>query len=311
MQSEENGIIIIDKPAGTTSAKVVARLKKITGALKAGHTGTLDPLATGVMVCCINRATRLARFFLAGDKKYKAVLYLGKETDTQDATGKTTAVCDSIELTSQRIREVFKEFEGSMAQAPPVFSSLKHKGVPLYKLARQGKPIQKPPRQILIHYLKISDIDIPKIHFEVSCSSGTYIRTLCADIGKRLGCGGHLKSLRRIESCGFSINQACDLQEVEMLSTSGMLSERIISMANAVIGMAGYISDTNLSEKIIAGRKITAKDLENMPFIEKKSSAFKNFIKIIGKENNLLAVLENTGETEQYDYCCVFPKNLL
>ncbi len=311
MQFEENGIIIIDKPAGITSAKVVAHLKKITGAFKAGHTGTLDPLATGMMVCCINRATRLARFFLAGDKKYEAVLYLGKETDTQDATGKTTAVCNSIRLTSQRIREVFKEFEGSMEQAPPVFSSLKHKGIPLYKLARQGRPIQKPPRQILIHYLKISDIDIPEIHFEVSCSSGTYIRALCADIGRRLGCGGHLKSLRRIESCGFSINQACDLKKVETLSKSGKLSERLVSMADAVSRMAGYTSDTILSEKIITGKKITAKDFENIPFIEKKGGAFKNFIKIIDKENNLLAVLEDTGKTEQYDYCCVFPRNLL
>jgi tRNA pseudouridine55 synthase len=309
MQFGGNGIIIIDKPAGITSAKVVARLKKITGARKAGHTGTLDPFATGVMICCINRATRLARFFLSGDKKYEAVLYLGEETDTQDRTGRTTAICKDIELSEEEIRDVFSEFEGPMKQMPPVFSSLKHKGTPLYKLARQGNPVQKPARQILIHYLKISDIDLPEIHFEVSCSSGTYIRTLCADIGKRIGCGGHLKSLRRIESCGFSIDQALNLEEAEMLSNKGTLSDKIFGMADAMVGMPGYVSDIILSDKIMSGQRITEKDLEDKPFVGKKREQYKNFIKITDKENNLLAILEERGETRQYDYCCVFPKS--
>ena len=309
MQYGGDGIIIIDKPAGTTSAKVVARLKKITGARKTGHTGTLDPFATGVMVCCCNRATRLARFFLAGDKTYEAVLDLGKETDTQDSTGQTTSICKDVEFSAGEIRRVFAEFEGSMEQTPPVFSSLKHKGTPLYKLARQGRPVEKPPRPVKIHYLNILDIGLPEIHFEVSCSSGTYIRTLCADIGKKLGCGGHLKSLRRIESCGFSISQALKLEEVESLATSGRLSEKIIGMADAINGMNGYVSDATLSKKILSGQKITGRNLEHKPFSEGKHEAFKNFIKITDKENRLLAILEKKDETGQYEYCCVFPKN--
>lgn len=309
MQFGGNGIIIIDKPAGITSAKVVARLKEIVGARKVGHTGTLDPFATGVMICCLNRATRLARFFLAGDKKYKAVLCLGEETDTQDRTGKTISVCKDFEFSDKEIRDVFKEFEGPVEQMPPVFSSLKHKGTPLYKLARQGKPVQKPPRQIVIHYLKISDIDLPEVHFEVSCSSGTYIRTLCTDIGKRLGCGGHLKSLRRIESCGFSIDRTLHLEEVEMLSKKGLLQDKIVGMADAIVGMPGYVSNKALSDKIMSGQKITDKNLEDTPFVGENKKNFKNFIKITDKENNLLAVLEENGETGQYDYCCVFPKN--
>jgi tRNA pseudouridine55 synthase len=309
MQFGGNGIIIIDKPAGITSAKVVARLKEIVGARKVGHTGTLDPFATGVMICCLNRATRLARFFLSGDKKYKAVLCLGEETDTQDRTGKTISVCKDLEFSDKEIRDVFKEFEGPVEQMPPVFSSLKHKGTPLYKLARQGKPVQKPPRQILIHYLKISDIDLPEIHFEVSCSSGTYIRTLCSDIGKRLGCGGHLKSLRRIESCGFSIDRTLNLEEVEMLSKKGLLQDKIVGMADAIVGMPGYVSNKALSDKIMSGQKITDKNLEGKPFVGENRKDFKNFIKITDKENNLLAVLEESGETRQYDYCCVFPKS--
>ena len=147
MQFGGDGIIIIDKPAGITSAKVVARLKKITGARKAGHTGTLDPFATGVMVCCFNRATRLARFFLAGDKNYKAVLCLGEETDTQDRTGKTISVCKDIEFSAEEIRDVFTEFEGPMEQMPPVFSSLKHKGTPFISWhARDGLFKSRPGR---------------------------------------------------------------------------------------------------------------------------------------------------------------------
>jgi len=309
MQFGENGIIVIDKPAGMSSAQVVARLKKITGAAKAGHTGTLDPFATGLMVCCLNKATRLARFFLAGDKTYQAVLCLGKETDTQDATGKTTAVCKDIGLTDEKIRNVFKDFEGAMEQTPPVYSSLKHKGTPLYKLARQGTPVQKPPRKILIHYLKISAIKVPEVHFEVACSSGTYIRTLCADIGRKLNCGGHLKRLRRIESCGFSIDLACDLREIEVLSKAGKLSERLVSMADALDGMPGVVSDTVLAEKIMTGKIIATEDVKNLPVINNKTGAFKGFLKVLDKQNNLLAVLEEKGKTKPYDYCCVFPNN--
>jgi len=309
MQYGGDGIIIIDKPAGATSAKVVARLKKIAGARKTGHTGTLDPFATGVMVCCFNRATRLARFFLAGDKTYEAVLYLGQETDTQDSTGETISICKDVEFSAGEIRRVFAEFEGSVEQTPPVFSSLKHKGTPLYKLARQGRPVEKPPRQVMIHYLNISDIRLPEIHFEVSCSSGTYIRTLCADIGKRLGCGGHLKSLRRIESCGFSVSRALSLEEVEGLATDGRLPEKIIGMADAINGMNGYISDAALKRKILSGQKITGRDLKQKPFSERKHGSFKNFIKITDKENHLLAILEEKDEAGQYEYCCVFPKN--
>jgi tRNA pseudouridine55 synthase len=308
MLDEESGIIIVDKPVDITSAGVIAKLIRITGARKAGHTGTLDPFATGVMVCCINRATRLARFFLAGDKKYEAVLYLGKETDTQDATGKATAICEEIKLTEQRIKDVFNDFNGEVQQIPPAFSSLKHKGTRLYKLARQGKPVRKPPRKIFIHDLKISKIDLPEIHFSVSCSAGTYIRTLCSDIGQKLGCGGHLQYLRRTESCGFSIRQALSLKEIETLSMSGNISERLISMADALAGMSEYISDTVLLKKLMFGKKISAKDVENLPFIEKKNSSFDGFIKIIDRKNNLLAVLRKKEDNDQFDYCCVFPK---
>lgn len=164
---ELNGVIVIDKPAAITSAKVVAIIKKLLGAKKVGHAGTLDPDATGILLCCINKATKLAGFFLKSSKKYEAVLHLGVETDTQDAAGKIISTNDELDFTEKTIQAVFRQFEGTIEQVPPAFSALKHKGVPLYKLARKGKAVRKPSRPVFISYNKIRKINMPFISFEV------------------------------------------------------------------------------------------------------------------------------------------------
>jgi len=301
MQSELNGILLVDKPAGITSAKVVARIKKIFGARKVGHTGTLDPFATGILVCCINRATKLARFLLHGNKKYEAVLHLGIETDTQDSTGIVTSTCDNVLFSEIKIRSVFNQFEGSIEQIPPVYSALKWKGTPLYKLARSGKPVQKPARRITIFNIEILGINLPLIHFSISCSAGTYIRTFCADIGKFLGCGGHLKELRRIQSGGFSITEAVKLSELENFALSEKISDRITSMSNALQDMPEHIADKGLAEKIMHGNIITKKDLRPA-----HTETSESFIKIVDINNDLIAVLKDTKESDRYGYCCVF-----
>jgi len=301
MQPELNGILLVDKPAGITSAKVVARIKKIFGARKVGHTGTLDPFATGILVCCINRATKLARFLLHGNKKYEAVLHLGIETDTQDSTGIVTSTCDNVLFSEIKIRSVFNQFEGSIKQIPPVYSALKWKGTPLYKLARSGKPVQKPARRITIFNIEILGINLPLIHFSISCSAGTYIRTLCSDIGKFLGCGGHLKELRRIQSGGFSITEAVKLSEIENFALSEKISDRITSMSNALQDMPEHIADKGLAEKIMHGNIITKKDLRPV-----HTDTSENFIKIVDINNDLIAVLKHTKESDRYGYCCVF-----
>ncbi len=310
MQQERSGIIIIDKSPNMSSAKVVAEVKKITSAKKAGHTGTLDPFATGVMICCLNRATRLAGFFLHENKTYEGVLVLGKETDTLDATGNIVATCNDITFSDKKIASAFKQFEGAIEQLPPVFSALKHKGTPLYKLARKGTPIQKPARKVFISQLKILEIDLPNVHFEVSCGSGTYIRTLCADIGKALGCGGHLKKLRRMESCGFTISQATTLGDLEKHAISEKLSDKLISMNDALMDMPAYISNEKLTEKICHGQSITEKDLINRPFKRNQTGRFVNYIKIIDPDNNLLAVMNHKKSGKPYKYCCVFPPEI-
>jgi tRNA pseudouridine55 synthase len=301
MQSELNGILLVDKPEGMTSAQVVARIKKLFGVRKVGHTGTLDPFATGILICCINRATRLARFFLHGNKKYEAVLHLGVETDTQDSTGIVTSTCDDVLFSEIKIRSVFNQFKGSIEQIPPVYSALKCKGTPLYKLARRGKPVQKPARRITIFNIEILKILLPLIHFSVSCSAGTYIRTLCSDIGKRLGCGGHLKELRRIQSSGFSIAEAVKLSELENIAVSENISHRIISMSKALQDMPEHIADQALAKKIMHGYILTKKDLKPL-----QPEKIEGFIKIVDTNNHLIAVLENMKKRNGFSYCCVF-----
>ncbi len=298
-----NGVIVVDKPADISSARVVARVKALLNVGKAGHTGTLDPFATGVLVCCINDATKLARFLLHGNKKYEAVLQLGVETDTQDFTGNIISTCNKTEFSDKQLRTAFKKFEGDVKQLPPVYSALKHKGVPLYKLARKGKPVQKPARHIFISSINILEIALPAIRFEVSCSAGTYIRTLCSDIGKVLGCGGCLKELRRIESSGFTIKESLTLPELERLALSNKLSDRIISMADTLQNMPEHIADKALTDKIIHGNTLTMLDGIGQ-HTENKDA----FIKILDTNKNLIAVLNFKKDSNRYNYCCVFHK---
>jgi len=304
-----HGILVIDKPANISSARVVAVVKKALNAGKAGHAGTLDPFAEGVLICCVNQATRLAGFLLHGTKKYVAELKLGQETDTQDLTGTVVSNAKAVDYSPQAIQAVFKSFKGTIAQLPPVYSALKHKGVPLYKLARRGQPVQKPPRQVQIYDICVHDIDLPYVRFEVSCSAGTYIRTLGADIGRTLGCGGHLSALKRIESSGFTLDQAISLSTLEELTNSRKVSSKMISMRDALPDVPEFCADERLVEKIRHGQKLTIKDLTGSNGTGRARQAG-DYLKIINREQGLIAILEQNPTGDRMTYYCVFPKKL-
>jgi tRNA pseudouridine55 synthase len=187
-----------------------------------------------------------------------------------------------------------------------VFSALKHKGTPLYKLARKGTPVQKPARKVHISSIKILAIKLPLVHLKVCCSAGTYIRALCADIGKQLGCGGHLFALRRLASSGFKIQQAISLPALEKLALTGEYSSFIVSMADALPDMPAYIADHHLIEKIRHGKPITKKDLNFDPVFARKNMHAAN-IKVVDAGNRLLAVLNFIKNQEKFSYACVFP----
>ena len=305
-RQESSGVIVVDKPQNITSARVVADVKRLLGARKVGHTGTLDPFAEGVLVCCINDATRLARFLLAGDKTYDATLKLGIETDTQDMTGAVTAVKPVNDWPEDTIKSAIKKFEGQIEQQPPVFSALKHRGTPLYRLARKGTPVQKPARRVHVSKIKILEIKLPLVHFEVSCSAGTYIRTLCADIGQQLGCGGHLLALKRTASSGFIIEQAISLPQLEKRILAGDRKQYLISMTDALGDMPTCIADQKLIEKIRHGKHLQTSDIR----IDWSSATSKKQdanIKIVDDDNILHAVLNYEKNRDKLSYACVFP----
>jgi len=304
-QTRLSGIIVVDKPKDISSARVVADVKRLLEARKVGHAGTLDPFAEGVLICCINDATRLARFLLAGNKTYEATLKLGIETDTQDLTGTVTATHPVGEWPDGQIKSAFKKFEGRIEQQPPVFSALKHRGTPLYKLARMGKPVQKPARNVHIANIDILEIELPLVRFEVTCSAGTYIRTLCADIGKQLGCGGHLLALRRTASSGFKIQQAIPLRQLTERVKAGEHRSWVIQMADALINMPACIADKELIKKIRHGKPLKSSDIK-IEHASVESNDEVHAIKIVNDDNVLIAVLNYDKSKDRISYACVF-----
>lgn len=222
VKSIDSGVVNVNKPLGITSHDVVYNLRRILGIKKIGHTGTLDPDASGVLPMCIGRATKLAEFLTASDKQYLAELTLGAFTDTQDKSGN---VIESFEVNVSKddIISAVNEFVGEIEQIPPMFSAVKHEGKRLYELAREGKSVERTPRLIKISGIEIKNIDLDKktVTMLVNCSKGTYIRTLCNDIGKRLGCGAYMSALERTKSGRFEIGNAYTLEEIEKMVQSG------------------------------------------------------------------------------------------
>jgi len=206
-----NGVVVVDKPAGITSHDAVERVRKLLGEKKAGHTGTLDPMATGVLPVCVGEATKLASFLAGDDKTYEVTMRLGVRTDTLDMTGR---VLDEQEprVTGADVRAVLEGFAGTITQVPPQYSAVKVRGRALYKWARKGVRVEAPARQVEIRAIRLRAIEPPRVRFDVTCSKGTYVRTLCADAGERLGCGAALESLRRTASGRFRLEDAVSLE---------------------------------------------------------------------------------------------------
>ena len=208
-----NGIVIVDKPQGWTSQDVTARLRRVFNTRRIGHGGTLDPMATGVLPVFVGRATRGVEFFEHAEKVYETVLRLGITTDTEDITGTVLTERDAF-VTGSMVEEVLTQFRGEIMQIPPMYSALKVNGQKLYDLARKGKEVERQPRPITIHELTLLGMEADGIRLRVHCSKGTYIRTLCKDIGEALGCGGCMAALRRVEAGEYTAAEAVPLQQL-------------------------------------------------------------------------------------------------
>lgn len=205
--------VLIDKPVNWTSFNVVSRVRSLTKVKKVGHAGTLDPLATGLLIVCTGKKTKEISEYQAQKKKYTGIITLGKTSPSMDFGTEVTETVLPDNLTEEKILSVRNKFLGSIEQIPPMFSALKYKGKALYKIARAGKEVERNPRQIEVYSFEITGIDFPDIHFEISCSKGTYIRVIADDFGKELGCGGILSLLRRTEIGDFNVEDAFNLEE--------------------------------------------------------------------------------------------------
>ena len=208
-----NGIVIVDKPEGWTSQDVVSKLRGVFQTRRIGHGGTLDPMATGVLPVFVGRATRGVEFFEHAEKTYETVLRLGLTTDTEDITGTVLTRQDAF-VTGEMLEKVLQTFRGDIMQVPPMYSALKINGQKLYDLARKGKEVERQPRPVTIHELQLLGMEADGIRLRVRCSKGTYIRTLCKDIGQALGCGGCMASLRRVQAGEYTVEEAVPLQEL-------------------------------------------------------------------------------------------------
>jgi tRNA pseudouridine55 synthase len=300
-----DGIVVIDKPAGFTSHDVVSKVKRILGAKKAGHTGTLDPMATGVLPVCINEATKLAQFLSAENKTYLATMLLGVRTDTQDIEGKVTHESDQV-VAEEDIRRAMRKMVGKISQTPPAFSALKHKGKPLYKYARKGEFPEVSPREVEIFSLDIREIALPRVTFEISCSKGTYIRTICEDVGNMLGCGACLSGLRRRQSGFFTEALALALEEDNADGMKTKLSDGMLTMAKCLPAFTAVEVSESQADKLRDGFQPDAVLSPNdvLPFL-----AAGDMIKFVSPEGHLVAVGQSNGPVSGVKTIRVFNKN--
>jgi tRNA pseudouridine55 synthase len=233
LQKELEGVLLVDKPGEHTSHDVIARLRGKLRMRKIGHAGTLDPMATGLLIVLVGKATRVSQFIISLDKEYEGTIELGRTTDSQDADGETTETRPVPDLSEADIRSAMQGFLGDQYQTPPMFSAIKIGGVPLYKRARKGEDVEREPRFIRVMSWELTGFASPRVDFRLRCTKGTYVRTLAHDLGTKLGCGAHLCALRRTATDRFNVAQAMTMEGIEALSLPE-IEKRLIPVSQAV-----------------------------------------------------------------------------
>ena len=276
-----NGFLLVNKDPGITSSRVVQIVKKKFQLKKVGHLGTLDPMATGLLIIAINRATKFASLLLQSEKSYRAEVTLGIQTDTDDAEGEAIS-SKKVDITELEIKETLLTFLGASYQLPPDYSALKHKGKPMYKYARDGIKVEKAERKILIKNIQNILIEIPKVSFDISCSKGTYIRSIARDLGAKLGCGAHLSGLIRTSQEKFMLSDACSLDDINL--------EDIISLEKAFEDLDFIKLNEKDSKAFIHGRSIEI-DFDHT-----------NLLRVYDSANQFIAIGKNSSKGFKHEY---------
>lgn len=288
-----SGVIVVDKPLGMTSHDVVHVIRKGSGVRRAGHTGTLDPRATGVLVVLIGPAVRLSEYVSAADKRYQATIRLGSATDTYDSEGKITH-SGEVDITEERFVELLNQFKGEIEQTPPPFSAVKLQGKKAYELSRRGEAVELKPRKIKVYRLEILEWDMPDVTIDVLCSSGTYVRSLAHDIGTALGCGAHLIGLRRTKSGRFTLRDAIPLEELKLAFVKGDWYKYLIPAAEALSDWTAVELNGEQLLKVRNGHRIPAQT--DAPLMARG----------VNEQGELVAVLEKSVETNEWQPKKVF-----
>ena len=276
-----NGFLLVNKDPGITSSRVVQIVKKKFQLKKVGHLGTLDPMATGLLIIAINRATKFASLLLQSEKSYRAEVTLGIQTDTDDAEGEAIS-SKKVDITELEIKETLLTFLGASYQLPPDYSALKHKGKPMYKYARDGIKVEKAERKIFIKNIQNILIEIPKVSFDISCSKGTYIRSIARDLGAKLGCGAHLSGLIRTSQKKFMLSDACSLDDINL--------EDIISLEKAFEDLDFIKLNEKDSKAFIHGRSIE-RDFDHT-----------NLLRVYDSANQFIAIGKNSSKGFKHEY---------
>ncbi|MCS6952417.1 MAG: tRNA pseudouridine(55) synthase TruB [Bryobacterales bacterium] len=279
-----DGVIVVDKPEGWTSHDAVNKVRRLVGTRKVGHLGTLDPLATGVLPLVVGRATRLAQFLMRGDKTYDAVVRFGYSTDTYDRDGVPTCPVSEPELDRARLETVLQGFQGLIRQMPPPISAKKVGGTPAYRLVRRKIPVELKPVEVTVYSVEVLSVQGPEARLLVRCSQGTYMRSIAHDLGQALGCGGFLKSLRRLASGDFRIEQARTIPELEELARAGRLEEALIPAAELLPQFPSETVDSLTARQIRQGR-----DFRVSPFRDRAGA---RYIKAVTPDGQLVAIGE-------------------
>jgi len=285
-----NGILNIFKPKGISSYKVVKEVRNILNISKAGHTGTLDPSASGVLLICIGQATKIAEFLVGMKKHYQGEMILGISTDSQDAEGKIIGKKEvSTDINEKRIKDIFRKYEGTISQMPPMFSAAHYKGKRLYHLARKGIDVKRNPKKVKIYQLNLINFAQkvnPIVKFEVVCSKGTYVRTLCNDIGDELGCGAHLSNLVRKKVGNFSIEDSLNLEELKKEKALG--KRYLISIDSALEELNKITLKNEAIKTVLNGGVISSEQIVEIPkWLKTKKD---KFVKIFDAKGNLLSI---------------------
>ena len=288
MSYTQDSIVNLFKPVGPTSFDMVCSVRKILGVKKAGHIGTLDPAADGVLPICLNRSTRIIQFLSPLQKTYRATLELGSETDTQDATGRKISTKDPSLVNETKIKQVFQTFVGEKDQIPPMYSAKKKNGIPLYKLARNGINIARDPVKVTIYSIDFIKKEENQVLFEVRCSAGTYIRTLSHDIGKKLGCYAHMVRLTRTKVGLFGLGRTLTLEELKVAYEEGSLPEKLLPLEEALNFLPAIRVKEEYLESVSHGVALSKCFLETLPDRFEPG----HYFRVFGNNDKVVAVVE-------------------